>query len=423
MSFRTAKLNSGQKMLPSLIGKIQILTAIVLFSCLPSRANTITAASCSQTDVTTAINSASDGDTVQTPGNCTVSWSALTLPNTKNLTLSGQGTTTITSAKNAIVMQASASVAQRVTGFTFTGSGDVNLGDIEALGSSAGKTWRIDHNTFTNANPTVIVAWSNNPGLIDHNTFTLACGAEAIHNMAKGAGNNSGWQDDITPGGPNMLFIEDNTFSSPCSGGGQAVIEAYYGARTVFRYNSLYNEVYVDEHGTAGSVGARWYEMYDNTFYPSGHAIFATFQIRAGSGLIYNNHLVGSYSGNPSLEFWEEDSGTWPLAYQVGSGINGYTNQHSTCANGTLNTAPVHVWGNDAVITNATYGTPGSLIQQGRDFFIDSSQPAAIAQMEKSTDTCSTTYSYTPYPYPHPLQGQGQAQKPQPPTGLSAVVQ
>jgi hypothetical protein len=46
---------------------------------------------------------------------------------------------------------------------------------------------------------------------------------------------------------------------------GNSAVQSYNGARTVFRHNSL-DFSQVDQHGTNGNIGARWWEIYDNTF-------------------------------------------------------------------------------------------------------------------------------------------------------------
>jgi len=119
--------------------------------------------------------------------------------------------------------------------------------------------------------------------------------------------------------------------------------------------------------------------------------------------VLFNNHVVGTPQWGPaSFDLYEEDTGAWPLAYQVGSGINGGTDQHATCSSGAMNSSPVYLWGNDAAIAVGSQ-TP-SLVMQGRDYFVSASQPANLLRQEVSTDTCGTTYSYAPYTYPHPLQ-------------------
>jgi hypothetical protein len=362
----------------------------------------IHAASCSAADVQAAIDSASTGDTVTVPsGMCT--WAGVNVPGTKGIALvGGSGGTTTIAGSAALQVSSDATAVTRVTGFTFTGAGTDNNGDVSVGGSKASAPFRIDHNTFTNSAQSVFIAvGGNGPGVIDHNTFTGGGASEIIHNVGMGPSDDSGWADDVVPGSSWMLFVEGNTFNNTDTTYIYSAIESYYGARTVFRYNVL-NFSQVDQHGTAGMIGARWYEVYENTFQPHGLNQCCYGAFRAGSGVVFNNHAVGSPQWQPaSFDFYEEDTGTWPLAYQVGSGIHGGANQHATCASGTRNSSPVYVWGNDASIVVSSQ-TPTAVVA-GRDYVVSASQPASMFRQELSTDTCATTYGYVPYTYPHPL--------------------
>jgi len=389
--------------------KIHIIVALALFWSSPAHANTIAAASCSQTDVQNAVNSASTGDTVQVPGPCTAAWSSqVSIPNTKGITVIGGigGTTILTNIGFSLSQNASSS--SRISGFTFTSPGDGNGGAraIITSGSSTSAPFRIDHNTFTNAAQSVFVATQGNaPGVIDHNVFTGGAASEMIHNLAVGA---AGWTDNVTPGGPQMLFVEDNTFTFNASGNpayywGSSALQAYYGARTVFRHNIL-NMCQVDQHGTAGNIGARWWEIYENTFNVILNGNQSDYvHLRAGSGVVFNNHKTGATNlGAGNIELVEEDTG-YPALYQIGRGIN-------------QNLSPAYVWGNDSSMT--VVGTSSNVVQ-GRDFFVSTTQPATLVRWELSTDSSSTTYSYVPYPYPHPLQNASSVAAP---TSVAAVI-
>ncbi len=161
--------------------RIHIIVALVLFWCLPAHATTINAASCSQSDVQNAVNSASNGDTVRVPGPCVVAWTSNVTVTGKGITVDGGGNTTITSSY-AFNIQSSLAINTRITGFIFTGPGSPTNGDITTSGNKSNATFRIDHNTFTSASPTVIACYNNAPGLIDHNTFTGGGASEMIHN-------------------------------------------------------------------------------------------------------------------------------------------------------------------------------------------------------------------------------------------------
>jgi hypothetical protein len=265
---------------------------------------------------------------------------------------------------------------------------------------------------------TFIQVSGNGPGLIDHNTFSGGGASEMIHNLGTGAGSNTGWVDSLAPGSPNMVFVEDNTLTclDPtfiCSG-----IESYYGARNVLRHNEFVF-TQIDQHGTAGAVGARWWEAYQNDFNtPNNENQCCLITMRGGTGVIWGNTTSGSNShgGGQGIDLYEEDTGTWPLAYQIGSGINGDTDGHNAC--GSTNSSPAYVWGNDSGFAVSSQ-TP-SIVVLNRDYFSSSTQPATLLRGQLSTDTCATSYNYVPYTYPHPLQGTANA--PSPPSGLTAIA-
>src|SRR6516225_4456475 len=226
---------------------VRIAVVILLLWAPASHAATITAASCSQTDVQNAVNSTASGDTVRTPGPCTSSWgSRVSLPSSKGITVDGGGNTTLTMYGFTINQNSSAST--RVTGFTFTnGVPAANDYAIVVNGSPSSAAGRIDHNSFpaTTSNNTFINISGNGPFLIDHNTFSSS-GApnEMIHNVGMGSSDASGWADNVVPGSAAMVFIEDNTFTYNPSGSpayyyGSSAVQSYYGARTVFRHNTL----------------------------------------------------------------------------------------------------------------------------------------------------------------------------------------
>jgi len=412
---------------------IMIATAVFLglFFCSPSFAGcsggspTWTAASANQSDVQACVNAASNGDTVLVPsGNVSYS-TAVDIPVTKCVTINGQGGVTITSTLG-FTMETGTSCESRITGFAFTGaSGNAPSTNILVTLQTGSFTGRIDHNTFNHSGTMIFIQINNadgNPFLIDHNTFTMGSASECIHVLGANSGDNTGWQNDVTPGGPNMVFVEDNTFNNTQTSGALcSLIESYYGAQTVIRYNTS-NFCQIDQHGTAGYVGARWWEAYDNTFIPTGaQCCFIT--MRGGSGVIFNNHLSGSNpAGTPSnmIDLYYEPLGSfdWPGAWQVGSGINGFTEGHTACSGS--NSAPAYIWGNDSTMTIGSQTS--SYVALNRDYFVSSSKPSSMNWMERSGDTCSTTYAYTPYTYPHPLQGT-QSTQVAPPSGLTATVQ
>jgi hypothetical protein len=197
-----------------------------------------------------------------------------------------------------------------------------------------------------------------------------------IHNLGYLPGNTQGWTVDITPGGPDAVYIEDNTFNNRISGNpayywGGSGAQSYYGARTVFRHN-VCNNCQIDQHGTAGAVGARWWEIYENTFNVTdvNGAQSDYIVLRGGSGVVFNNHTGGFMNnGAGSIHMYEEDPG-YPALYQVGSGKNQVLD-------------PAYLWANDPTMS------------------IDTDDPTQIAVNRDYYLTAKP--GYTAYVYPHPL--------------------
>jgi hypothetical protein len=128
---------------------------------------------------------------------------------------------------------------------------------------------------------------------------------------------------------------------------------------------------HVDQHGTPGMIGARWWEIYENTFYVVQNGSQSDYvMVRAGSGVIFNNHKTGypCVYGCGNIGLREEDTG-YPALYQVGRGKNQALD-------------PAYVWGNDSTMP---VGSGSSNVQVNRDYYL-TQKP-----------------NYTPYTYPHPL--------------------
>ena len=365
------------------------LGSVVLFAAWSlagaASAAVIPAASCSSADVQAAVDAAASGDTVVVSGGpCSWAGGTVTIPNAKGITLSGGGTTTIAGSSH-ISIYSNSVVPARVTGFTFTGSWPCcNNFAVSADGTPSSAPYRIDHMIITGdpavGGQTLIQAFGNGPGLIDHNQLNAPANSEIIHNVGLGPSDDSGWLDDVVPGGPEAVYIEDNAITNNDVGGnpayfwGNSAIQSYYGARTVFRHNALFMSQ-VDQHGTGGMIGARWWEIYENTFstdFPNAsQCCFIT--LRAGSGVVFNNHHVGANLNGDAIDLYEEDTG-YPALYQIGRG------RHQALD-------PAYVWGNDAFFSVGSQ-TP-AMVQAGRDYHL-SAKPG-----------------YVPYSYPHPLQSTG----------------
>lgn len=342
----------------------------------------------------TAVNSASAGDTVvRNAGSSTVTWTDESLTCSKAITLDFNGLT-VTWAGTTVAGQfpinagslPSTGNFQVINGTFVVTSTYANFHGIQ-LGSASGfptaNPFRIYNCTFTCAFSITFIDVYNITGLITGCSLSADNNAEMIHVPAygggTGSGDSTGWSVDVVPGSANAVYIEACTFTRITQTGafqGCSAVQSYFGARTVFRYNSCIG-VHVDQHGTAGDVGARWWEIYNNAFDPKALAVDNLIRCRGGSGVIYSNTNTGTGTGAQSIEFQEEDSGSYPLPYQVGRGKS---------ANGSppydTNQAldPAYCWNNFV-----TPASSSSVIQSGRDFYPNTQKPA-----------------YTAFQYPYP---------------------
>lgn len=327
---------------------------------------TITAATCSSTDVQAAITAASAGSQtiVQLPAPCSASWpfgsgatGQVALPSTKSITLNGirhgdmaqisRGASGGTGCINgfqapcaSLLITPGTGFTHRVTGFAFTTTSNYNIW-IDAPTDDNNRFVRIDHDSFTSAsgNPTHL-QWVGWKGLIDHNFMTGSASAELLHLVGTNVDStvdpsgspgisNIGWDAVITPGQTNTITLEDNmcwNTGSTSSGSGLSFQQAYMGARFTARFNSV-SRCQFNAHGTAGHIGTRWWEVYGNHLHiPTGGANFSQFwTFNAGSGIAALNVRKGgtdTNSGGGKYEVSEQDSTPYPRIWQPGRGRN-----------------------------------------------------------------------------------------------------
>lgn len=325
-----------------------------------------------------AINQAESGDTIIVRAT-TATWdSGIVVPSTKALFVDGSGIV-VTRGQNftgvLFSVSTNSSASTRISNFHFRQTSRNRMMSVKGVFSNP--KFRIDHSTFfTSAGQAILLEVTGAWGLIDNCSFTGNDASELVHNLGHGATSTAGWEDDLQPGSSDALYIEDCTFSkydltTPYFWGTSG-IQSYYGSRTVVR-RSTFNYCQVDQHGTAGAIGARWWEIYDNTFtIPTGGSRNQSsyMDIRAGSGVIFNNRAEGGKNlGAGVIVLREEDSG-YPALFQIGRGKNQQID-------------PTYCWDNTA----ATPSSGSSNVVSGRDFFPNTKRP-----------------NYMPLEYPHPLR-------------------
>lgn len=405
---RVRPLISTGDMSMSIVHKILIIL-IILFSPSLASAATVNAASCSKSDVETAIAAADPGDTVTVPS-CSggTAWSgAVTLA--KSITIQGAG------IDNTVIEDYGFSVSPgtddwRITGFTFSGEGGSNrLLAISAVGAedSGCKDFRVDHCEFRDNASNAIRVGGYSYGVLDNCEFTNL-GGEALDYCAD---RGDAWSRSPYSGGytNGTVFIEDCTFSLTTRDSANA-IEANSGARWTIRYCTFtdsasykWNRV-MEWHGLCyrcngyDARGTVSMEIYENTFTTNNSGTWNFLYSRGGGGVIYNNDFygewgteiyMGNYRSNASActsECSDQTTTTaccgeedYPCLDQIGYDDNDLYIWDNSITDG--------VW---TVSVNSAEYQP-THIQENRDYYL------------------SAKSGYSPYTYPHPIRQEGSA--------------
>jgi hypothetical protein len=283
----------------------------------------IRAKSVSLKDVSSALGSASDGDTVLVPAG-TASWtSSFTI--TKGVTLQGAGndTTVIlddiprekggqrSSGRGGFSQKFIQSILRvelgpkqsfRLSGFTLRPGSITTSGSYGVWLEGTSPSVRVDHCHFDQLYRGEYVrtaGWLY--GVIDHCVFDCRTRSQSIliwHDGWGGHSNGDGsWADPPYFGTEKFIFIEDNVINN-VAGPTQTTgsIDAWAGARYVCRYNT-FNDTVAVNHGLESSRrrrGCRATEIYKNTFNFKRIPAVAGIS-RSGTMLVYDN----KWKGNP----------------------------------------------------------------------------------------------------------------------------
>lgn len=331
--------------------KSRYIFLLVIPALLPrhSFANTLTAPTCSYSDVTGTIASAVSGDTVIVPsGNCT--WSSQLLI-TKGITLQGAGVgkTIITAGTGSTYLvkyapkNPSMNENFRLTGFEFDLVSTTPGWNLTNPTTSPITNIRIDHNKWKNCTSGAPfqpdgAVW----GVIDHNTFVGQCHTDNYGISATGGGFS--WNNNTYSFGTKYnLYYENNTYYADYT-----IFTGGHGGRYVFRYNtvnlpsiSLYPML--DAHGNQGYgvYATMGVEIYGNRVNGNTKTVRG-LDHRGGMALMYYNAVV---NGGMGLQVREEYcDAVSPTIYSDGQASNGQP-QH---VSGT------HYWNNrdDGVVVN-----------------------------------------------------------------------
>ncbi len=400
----------------------QLSVFVLACACLvgPVHAATINASSCSQSNVQSAISSASPGDTVRVPaGNC--SWAGgLTI---SGISLEGAGSSsagTVITGGRVSIRKHSNQITQ-LAGFRFSGSDQ----HFDVGGSASARPFIIAYNFFrADASPklgTITV----NGGLIHNNVFTAsrATSADVLNIIT-----SEDWRQSPTFGnqdtsGERNIYFEDNTFTGIL----ETMPDGDAGSRLVIRHNRYVDSSIVFHGGfptdSSPQGGTRQFEVYNNVFDRQSNsvAINKWIWVRGSTGVIANNTMAradspdgSSYPNKREILLTVGCPDPYPVQYQVGQSSESSENPPSH---------PLAIFGNTGAGTN-----DGNFIAiAGSDTAGPSCSSASNYIREGRDYVRSNAWGWTPYAYPHPLQafsgGGGGLTPPEPPTDLTSIVQ
>lgn len=274
-----------------------------------ARSAIINASNCTSATVQSAINSASNGDTVSVPaGSC--SWNGINFPNSVGVSLvcANPGSCNIsmggTSGMNGNLSGTNNNF-YRVSGFTFSGGGMMWW----FYGPGVMNKLRIDHNTFNLSSESYAVWLGENTtiasfyGVIDNNTLNSP-GNSMLLNIIGGLNKNP----PASPiGTGNNMFVEDNTMNiNTMTNAGLGCMDSSGSAAIVWRHNTTTNCL-VTAHAVTHAGGPQNIELYNNLLKVNAGASGAGFadgtrlfhHQGAGEFIAFNN-VFTAYSGKGS---------------------------------------------------------------------------------------------------------------------------
>jgi hypothetical protein len=389
---------------------------------------TVTAASGNATDVQSAINVASTGDTVQIPAG-TFNW-ANGVSVKKQIKLFGAGTSTVINQNGSntlvdLTAQPGGSVELAKIRFTRT----PGQNGIFVVANGGGVPMLVHDCVFENVQfGSRCMEWRTNGGVIYDCNFQSVDKSDNSGIAFKNPSSDSAWHEvdvmgDKDSNGDKNTYLEDCTFKDFFL----QALDFDDNSRTVMRHCKFDNSAVASHGQETSAVGARQWELYENEFiftnsgnnnpgkqdYPLNMNLFL-FIRGGGPGVCFNNKIPdissSAWGNKPEVKFNLYNirrrgqvpcQTSYPAARQIGFGSD---------TQGRLVSSPVYFWGNTGA---GNYNNPAledynpdecgnglhtaDFVKKGRDFFTDTPKPG-----------------YASYTYPHPLRAGGSGPTPTP---------
>jgi hypothetical protein len=308
--------------------KRKILFGLLLSALFSARvqANTINALSCSSSNVQTALNSSTNGDTVVVPsGSC--GWTTQVVVST-GVTLQGQtvctgsgnpsvgsmsctdSTTIAMNSGGSLYVPVPSGQLASISGFTFVLNVQSNA-VVNLHGNHTQVGYRFHHNHIQMPASSVVAIFAyNGYGLIDHNYFQ-DMGSSGTSGTPINFGGDyatygyQDWNDPTQLGSNQAIYVEDNYYTTSRINT-EGFFDAHYGAKLVVRYNTIVGNEMGGWHGSDSGFPQRSVllgEIYGNSI-TNASGTFGIMNSRGGSLLFWNNAVLGANTGGIDLQYY-----------------------------------------------------------------------------------------------------------------------
>lgn len=374
----------------------------------------VTLAGCTQAEVKSALASAPAGATIEVgPGDCTWTEALKRYPSV-HLKGRGIGKTTVRTPTPAsgqsvmlLTLNCTNDTTMELSGFTFAGvqQSDGYSSGVELYGC---RDFKVHDNEFRDFRGEALKI-NELKGANARDSYGVIYNNRFVGNLLDGSGygvvvyGGERWPAlELGERNAHATFIEDNYFED-----NRHSVASNYGARYVFRYNTLVNtsrawrSVAIDAHGIQGpgEMGSRSWEVYKNVLKTQGSTTTAqAIKMRGGDGVIFDNQIDAGfgYSVVLRLEWYENGDERCLDANGDATGGKAPGVAGAYPADWLGQTRRAWIWGNTwgSAPQRLRFDDCEYYFQEGRDFFQRAPTPGELG------------YEYKPYTYPHPLRAQ-----------------